>query len=277
MVSVLHCHISYALVSAALHDLKLKVLLKNITIICHLEAKTNKITFLCLKGFIRMFSVGYLIQCCLKVPSTFRHVFTKPSRLLSLLYNKENFQLGAFLGSFVSIYKVESTCNLQHMFPVMCILFTACNFGFCSYKSLKMFTDIALGSWHYFVFFFFFFFFLKGTSCFLRWVRNLDDELHALIAGTLLCFLCFYCIIYIMLLLFLKKIYILVSGFLAGISMFFYKSTTISMYLFSKLVEVTSVTYYYNLFLYSSFLWYRLELWNSSILGLGFFFQWNIL
>uniref|UniRef100_A0AAR2JSI8 Transmembrane protein 135 n=1 Tax=Pygocentrus nattereri TaxID=42514 RepID=A0AAR2JSI8_PYGNA len=110
------------------------------------------ISFMHLKGFIRMFSVGYLIQCCLKVPSAFRQVFTKPSRLLWLLYNKENFQLGAFLGSFVSIY--------------------------------------------------------KGTSCFLRWVRNLDDELHALIAG-----------------------------FLAGLSMFFYKSTTISMYLFSKLVE----------------------------------------
>ncbi|XP_063807452.1 transmembrane protein 135 isoform X2 [Pseudophryne corroboree] len=106
----------------------------------------------CIKGFIRMFSVGYLIQCCLRVPSTFRHLFTKPSRLLSLFYNKENFQLGAFLGSFVSIY--------------------------------------------------------KGTSCFLRWVRNLDDELHALVAG-----------------------------FLAGISMMFYKSTTISMYLASKLVE----------------------------------------
>uniref|UniRef100_A0A8C9VX68 Transmembrane protein 135 n=1 Tax=Scleropages formosus TaxID=113540 RepID=A0A8C9VX68_SCLFO len=111
----------------------------------------NCITY-CVKGFVRMFSVGYLIQCCLRVPSTFRQVFTRPSRLLSLLYNKENFQLGAFLGSFVSIY--------------------------------------------------------KGTSCFLRWVRNLDDELHALVAG-----------------------------FLAGISMFFYKSTTISMYLFSKLVE----------------------------------------
>ncbi|XP_052366126.1 transmembrane protein 135 [Oncorhynchus keta] len=106
----------------------------------------------CVKGFIRMFSVGYLIQCCLKVPSAFRQVFTKPSRLPSLFYNKENFQLGAFLGSFVSIY--------------------------------------------------------KGTSCLLRWVRNIDDELHALIAG-----------------------------FLAGMSMFFYKSTTISMYLFSKLVE----------------------------------------
>ncbi|XP_028278150.1 transmembrane protein 135 [Parambassis ranga] len=106
----------------------------------------------CVKGFVRMFSIGYLIQCCLKVPSAFRQIFSKPSRLPSLFYNKENFQLGAFLGSFVSIY--------------------------------------------------------KGTSCLLRWVRNIDDELHALIAG-----------------------------FLAGMSMFFNKSTTISMYLFSKLVE----------------------------------------
>ncbi|XP_030217539.1 transmembrane protein 135 isoform X2 [Gadus morhua] len=106
----------------------------------------------CVKGFVRMFSVGYLIQCCLKVPSAFRQMFSKPSRLLSLLYNKDNFQLGAFLGSFVSIY--------------------------------------------------------KGTSCLLRWVRDVDDEFHALMAG-----------------------------FLAGTSMFFYKSTSISMYLFSKLVE----------------------------------------
>lgn len=106
----------------------------------------------CVKGFVRMFSIGYLIQCCLKVPSAFRQMFSKPSCLPSLFYSKENFQLGAFLGSFVSIY--------------------------------------------------------KGTSCLLRWLRNIDDELHALIAG-----------------------------FLAGLSMFFYKSTTISMYLFSKLVE----------------------------------------
>ncbi|KAM5180261.1 transmembrane protein 135 [Mantella aurantiaca] len=119
---------------------------------CCKHYEDNCISY-CIKGFVRMFSVGYLIQCCLRIPSAFRVMFTKPSRLFSLFYNKENFQLGAFLGSFVSIY--------------------------------------------------------KGTSCFLRWVRNLDDELHALIAG-----------------------------FLAGISMMFYKSTTISMYLASKLVEI---------------------------------------
>lgn len=118
---------------------------------CCKHYEDNCISY-CIKGFIRMFSVGYLIQCCLRIPSAFRHLFTEPSRLLSLFYNKENFQLGAFLGSFVSIY--------------------------------------------------------KGMSCFLRWIRNLDDELHAIVAG-----------------------------FLAGVSMMFYKSTTISMYLASKLVE----------------------------------------
>ncbi|XP_069495812.1 transmembrane protein 135 [Ambystoma mexicanum] len=118
---------------------------------CCKHYEDNCISY-CIKGFIRMFSVGYLIQCCLRIPSAFRHLFTKPSRLLSLFYNKENFQLGAFLGSFVSIY--------------------------------------------------------KGTSCLLRWARNLDDELHACVAGSL-----------------------------AGVSMMFYKSTTISMYLASKLVE----------------------------------------
>ncbi|XP_070839874.1 transmembrane protein 135 [Chaetodon trifascialis] len=118
---------------------------------CCKHYQDNCISY-CVKGFVRMFSIGYLIQCCLKVPSAFRQLFSKPSRLPSLFYNKENFQLGAFLGSFVSIY--------------------------------------------------------KGTSCLLRWVRNIDDELHALIAG-----------------------------FLAGLSMFFYRSTTTSMYLFTKLVE----------------------------------------
>uniref|UniRef100_A0A8D3DSN4 Transmembrane protein 135 n=1 Tax=Scophthalmus maximus TaxID=52904 RepID=A0A8D3DSN4_SCOMX len=118
---------------------------------CCKHYQDNCISY-CVKGFVRMFSVGYLIQCCLKLPSAFRQMFSKPSRLPSLFYNKENFQLGAFLGSFVSIY--------------------------------------------------------KGASCLLRWLRNIDDELHALIAG-----------------------------FLAGLSMFFYKSTSISMYLFSKLVE----------------------------------------
>lgn len=100
--------------------------------------KKNKHFCVCLKGFIRMFSVGYLIQCCLKVPSTFRHVFTKPSRLLSLLYNKENFQLGAFLGSFVSIYKVETACNFWCIWQMVCVLFIACNFGFCSFLMLEI-------------------------------------------------------------------------------------------------------------------------------------------
>ncbi|MGH0163622.1 UNVERIFIED_CONTAM: hypothetical protein FKN15_001123 [Acipenser sinensis] len=74
-------------------------------------------------GFVRMFSVGYLIQCCLRIPSAFRHLFTKPSRLLSLLYNKENFQLGAFLGSFVSIYKCVSLLILTGFLAGISMMF----------------------------------------------------------------------------------------------------------------------------------------------------------
>ncbi|XP_074662662.1 transmembrane protein 135-like [Tubulanus polymorphus] len=47
------------------------------------------------------------------------------------------------------------------------------------------------------------------VSCLLRWLRNKDDELHAVVAG-----------------------------FLAGFSMLWYKSTTIAMYMTSKLCEI---------------------------------------
>lgn len=166
-----------------------------------------------LQGFVRMFSVGYLIQCCLKVPSAFRQMFSKPSRILSLFYNKENFQLGAFLGSFVSIYKVDLHLCLVSVVTVPESLW------------FLVFMWFSLG---------------QVTSCLLRWMRNIDDELHALIAGearlfqlsnrnslaSLLCDTCVHLILRVF------------SGFLAGTSMFFYRSTTISMYLFTKLMEV---------------------------------------
>lgn len=153
-----------------------------------------------LQGFVRMFSIGYLIQCCLKVPSAFRQMFSKPSRIPSLFYNKENFQLGAFLGSFVSIYKVHLT-------------FTAFVFGLSFLNvfahfllSMKLKTVIHESpSWHVGFFpdfslndivlflhcvcsvriarFTDKFCSTQGMSCLLRWLRNIDDELHALIAG----------------------------------------------------------------------------------------------
>jgi len=202
-----------------------------------------------------MFSVGYLIQCCLKVPSAFRQAFTKPSRLLWLLYNKENFQLGAFLGSFVSIYKVlhlqlrSSACfsyetTFRGLFPSpFSVTFFRCDLSLSLHLSSVL--------W-------------KGTSCLLRWMRNLDDELHALIAGKL-CFepLSFCTAIRDSQLTFFS----IFSGFLAGTSMFFYKSTTISMYLFSKLVEVRVILFF------SGFKWVGL-LNDAFAFGLSEFF-WN--
>lgn len=117
-----------------------------------------------------MFSVGYVIQCLLKVPSAFRQMFSKPSRLPSLFYNKENFQLGVFLGSFVSIYKVVVLfCFL--LVSLLCS-FPAYTFDFLSFSCLTLPRCCILC-----------FSFTQGTSCLLRWMRNIDDELHALIAG----------------------------------------------------------------------------------------------
>nr|XP_023420354.1 transmembrane protein 135 [Cavia porcellus] len=107
---------------------------------CCKHYEDNCISY-CIKGFIRMFSVGYLIQCCLRIPSAFRHLFTQPSRLLSLFYNKENFQLGAFLGSFVSIYKVRllekerKMRNKQHDYETYYSMVLLMLFGFFLYNS----------------------------------------------------------------------------------------------------------------------------------------------
>ena len=50
-------------------------------------------------------------------------------------------------------------------------------------------------------------------NCLLRWLRDEDNELHGLL-----------------------------SGFVAGISMMWYKSTTIAMYFSFKLTEVRHTT-----------------------------------
>ncbi len=54
---------------------------------------------------------------------------------------------------------------------------------------------------------------MQAVNCLLRWLRNEDNELHGLLAG-----------------------------FVAGLSMMWYKSSTIAMYFASKLVEVRRVT-----------------------------------
>ncbi len=111
----------------------------------------------------------------------------------------------------------------------------------------------------------------KGTSCLLRWIRNLDDELHALVAGEE-CFEPFSLCTALEVLISPFSSFIF-SGFLAGTSMFFYKSTSISMYLFSKLVEVAILWLFSVLFLKwvrlasQWLLWCLRELWMYSLSG----------
>ena len=51
--------------------------------------------------------------------------------------------------------------------------------------------------------------YFQVVNCLMRWVRNKDSELHGLVAG-----------------------------FVAGWSMMFYKSSSVAMYMASKLAEV---------------------------------------
>ncbi|KAK6171259.1 hypothetical protein SNE40_019486 [Patella caerulea] len=105
-----------------------------------------------LQGFVRMFGIGFAIQACVKVVSSFTKIIHQPKVLFSTLFHTDSFKLGAFLGSFSAVF--------------------------------------------------------RGSNCALRWLRNKDDNKHGM-----------------------------VSGFLAGWMMLWYRSSTIALYIASKLVE----------------------------------------
>ena len=53
-----------------------------------------------------MFGIGYAINAVIKLLSSLPVVLKKPSALLNALKHRDNVKLGAFLGSFVGIFKV---------------------------------------------------------------------------------------------------------------------------------------------------------------------------
>ena len=61
----------------------------------------------CFQGFGKMFGAGYCIQAAVKCIGALSSVFRKPGNLLNALKHKDNFRLGAFLGSFSAIFRVS--------------------------------------------------------------------------------------------------------------------------------------------------------------------------
>ncbi|XP_046374302.2 transmembrane protein 135-like isoform X2 [Haliotis rufescens] len=106
-----------------------------------------------LKGCYRLFGMGYLIQAGVKLLSSLTRLHKQPRLLFDALFNKDNFRLGAFLGSFSGLFRL--------------------------------------------------------VNCVLRWVRNRDSSFHGLL-----------------------------SGFVAGWSMLWYKSSTIALYTATKMAEM---------------------------------------
>ncbi|KAJ9594711.1 hypothetical protein L9F63_013985 [Diploptera punctata] len=66
-------------------------------------------------GFVKLFSLGYGLQLCLRVLMQMRRLIRKPSLFPKLLIHRNAIQLGAFLGGFSGIFKLMS-CVLRRVF-----------------------------------------------------------------------------------------------------------------------------------------------------------------
>ena len=63
--------------------------------------------FCLFQSCIKMFGAGYVIQALIKLVSLVGRVLKQPKAVIHALFNRNNTQLGAFLGLFVGTYKVS--------------------------------------------------------------------------------------------------------------------------------------------------------------------------
>nr|CAD7441978.1 unnamed protein product [Timema bartmani] len=64
-------------------------------------------TFYTLQGAVKLFSLGYGLQACLRVLLQLKRVVRRPNLLPSLLVHKNALKLGAFLGGLSGIFRVN--------------------------------------------------------------------------------------------------------------------------------------------------------------------------
>ncbi|XP_055890095.1 transmembrane protein 135-like isoform X4 [Biomphalaria glabrata] len=67
-----------------------------------------------LKGGLRMFSLGFLMQAALSTFSSFTAIVKKPTAIFRTVFNKVNTKLALFLGSYCAIFRAVS-CLLRWM------------------------------------------------------------------------------------------------------------------------------------------------------------------
>ena len=63
--------------------------------------------FCLFQSCVKMFGAGYVIQALIKLVSSVGRVLKQPKTVIHALFNRNNTQLGAFLGLFVGTYKVS--------------------------------------------------------------------------------------------------------------------------------------------------------------------------
>ena len=62
---------------------------------------------------MKMFGAGYLIQAAIKLVSSMGNVMKQPKSVIQALFNWNNTKLGAFLASFVGLYRVSYIGNVM--------------------------------------------------------------------------------------------------------------------------------------------------------------------
>ncbi|XP_021352621.1 transmembrane protein 135-like isoform X2 [Mizuhopecten yessoensis] len=67
-----------------------------------------------LKGFTKMFGLGFVIQGGIKVVSALPRLVKNPSALLQAVKHRDNFKLAAFLGCFNAVFRAVNCC-LRHI------------------------------------------------------------------------------------------------------------------------------------------------------------------
>ncbi|KAK3097710.1 hypothetical protein FSP39_012368 [Pinctada imbricata] len=72
----------------------------------------NGCLYYALKGFTKLFGIGFVIQGGVKLISSLPRIFKQPSSLLQALKHRDNFKLGAFLGCFSAIFRLVN-CLLR--------------------------------------------------------------------------------------------------------------------------------------------------------------------
>lgn len=77
---------------------------------------TNGCLYYVLSGGVKLFGIGLIVQVLLKMLFQLKKVFSSPSKIWKLIFNKDTMKIGTFLGGYAFLYRVSPLIQLQKSF-----------------------------------------------------------------------------------------------------------------------------------------------------------------